>query len=135
MIGGAGKGQGMGLHLHQQFVHHRHLPGLLGARPVPQESLRLVDDQERVLLARLLERARDVPLGLADPFRQQVGAALQHRLQPHCARELAGKGALARSGRAIETKRDIARRTRRGQGGLQPGQIDIRVRQFQREGV
>ena len=101
---GAREGEGMALHPGQHLVDLAHLPAPVRAAPVGEERVGLVEDEERLGVARLGERGRDLLLGLADPLREQVGGALLEDLEPEALGEVARERALAGPRRTLEAE-------------------------------
>nr|WP_254433698.1 ATP-binding protein [Paracoccus yeei] len=75
-VGGAGNGQRVALHPGQHLIDLADFPGMPRPRPVAQQRIRLVEDQEAAGVARLGKGGGDVLLGAADPHRQQIRGPL-----------------------------------------------------------
>ena len=82
------------------------LLGLLGETPVGEQRVGFVEDEEGAGVARLGERGGDLLLRLLDPHRHQVGRPLLRDFQTEALGKVADVGALARSGRSLQTQRE-----------------------------
>ena len=90
-FGGAGEWQGMALHPGQHLVGLTDLPVPDGVTPVGQQGVGLVEYQERLFVARLPERLGDLPLGLPDPGRQEIGCPASARPPARAGRRGSGR--------------------------------------------
>ena len=97
----------MALHPGEHFVDRGDFPGSVGEAPVGQQRVGLVEDQERLRRAGLVERGGDLLLGLADVGRQKVGSPLLDHRHAKPVGEIAHVGALARTRRAFQAQRDV----------------------------
>ena len=99
----------MALHPCQHLVDLAHLPGPVGKLPIGEQRVGLVEDEERVPVARLGEGIRDLLLRSADPHRQQVGGPLLQHFQPEPLGEVADPRTLARPRRPLKAEGEAPR--------------------------
>ena len=92
----------MALELAQHLVHHADLPIAVGAAPISEEGVRLVDDQEAVRRTGLGEGSGDLLLGLSDPLAHEFRSTLRQGIQTHALRELFRVFGLPAPGRTVK---------------------------------
>src|SRR5436190_9204598 len=93
--GRSGEDTGEALHLCQHLVHLGHFPAAMGAAPVLQEAVDLIDEENGVLAFGLREGSGNVLFALSYPHRDEVGSALDEDWHIELAREPTAIGALA----------------------------------------
>ena len=89
----------MVFHPRQHLVDLRDLPGARGVAAIEQQAVGFVEHEHRVRLARFLEGAGDLALGLAEIGAENVGGALLDEFEPEAAREMARERGFARARR------------------------------------
>lgn len=93
----------------EQFVHLPDFPAVMGSGSVEQQRIRLVEQQHRLVPPRLGKGFRDLCLGLADPFRQQVRRALDDQRSIERTREMMRHRGLAGAGWTGQQERHVGR--------------------------
>ncbi|MCY1246224.1 hypothetical protein D9M72_594360 [compost metagenome] len=111
-------------HLGQHFIHETELPAVLGAAPVLQEAVHLVDQEHCRILRGLPEGTGDVLLAFTHPFGYQVGSPNHVQWSLELLGKPAAIGGLAGSRRPVQAEPPGSGPR---QSGSQSGQVGIRV--------